>query len=728
MGEDFPPLGDQPNDSRPVDSFGFLKSQLPTESAARASTPNLPPGLPLPKAHASSSVFQDQTNSSKPASPAPFPPPGLTSNISWLGSPSQQDESSQSRPLTPELTVGGPLTSSRVKNAFEISLGSPVQKPLTKARNQQNAELNTIGNLKSSKSKASNQSLPNSSAAKGSPLDFSAALVSSGKSERVSVPASASATESRPDTPQTIASRLSESPAPRQPRILRVVETPKIETSSIATAPSAPVSVVGGAKTRSRRQSVSSISIPETPADVGSEADFYASASASRANSPPASSRIGSAPVRSMTKSQVKKERKQKAKEAEARKVETAPVSEEPVQAPIMGRKRKTKKAPAPTPQPNPPSVASKKAEPVAAAVREPEKPIKSDPVSPVKTGPKVNTPETPKEKEPEPAEEPTASVEQESPKEQPEEAWRSNNTLGQLIADAETSGKSIQDLFAERTTALQVLLAKMHNAGEIDLNTCGLFNPSSINQRTDVKCVAADYDLLKHPTELTENDRKALLRGEPVRIGDSLKNRVLITPRGCILRHLSAGDEDLILTHERNGNIPSFKVGEDDLSNNYGGLDALFANPEKFNICWVDDVSTPLGDTFSTSTLAAAESVIPPNVLSAMEADSTRNHDWAVANSAELLNTTPAAVRSFAAATAQQMLGNPGVVNFNPTLEDLTGMTSDELTSFSTSAQKNLEKTRKEMDTLDKKFAAFVRRNKKLKDMALNLAAESVK
>lgn len=725
MSEDFPPLGDNSKDLRTVDSFGFLKSQLPSESAARAGTPTLPPGLPLPHAHPSSSVFQEHIGSSKPSSPAPILPPGLTPNISRLNSPSHNREESQSRPLSPELTVGGPLTSSRVKDASQISFGSPVQKSATKARNQRKSEFNIGADFKDLAPKATNQSQPSFATTKGSPLDFGAALASSTKPEQAPAPGSVSATGSRPDTPQTIASRLSDSPAPRQPRILRVVETPKVETPPIVTTPSVPESVAGGTKTRSRRQSISSNSVPDTPADAGSEADFYPSTSVSRANSPPASSRIGSAPVRSMTKSQVKKERKQKAKEAEAKKVETAAASEEPVQAPIMGRKRKTKKAPAPTPIPN---VASAKVAP--PSLPEPASPVKPAPASPVKTEPKEDTTKKQKVKEVKPVKEPTPPLVEEPPlpKEVPVEPWRSNNTVEQLVKDAEATGKSIKDLFLERTKPLHELLAEMHKSGELDLNKSSLFNPSNLSQRTDMKCSADDYDLLQCPTELTEDDRKALLRGEPVRIGDDgLKSRCLITPRGCVLRHLDHEEEERYLDLEKRmvGITDPFMIG-DDSSNPSGGLEALFANPEKFNICWVDDMPTRLGATSPTSSLEAAESVIPPNVLSAMEADSSRNHDWAVANSAELLNTTPAAVRSFAAATAQHMLGNPGMLGANPTLDEVAGLTNEELRDLSGRSQKDLELTRKELDSLDKKFAALLRRNKKLQQQALTFAAGS--
>ncbi|CAG8877431.1 unnamed protein product [Penicillium nalgiovense] len=701
IDEDFPPLVDQPKDRRPVDSFGFLKSQLPGESAARSGTPTLPPGLPLPHAHPSSSVFQER-NSSKPSSPAPILPPGLTPNISRLNSPSQSRTDSPSSLLSPELTVGGPLTSSRVKDASQISFGSPVQKSASKARNPRKSEFNIGADFKDAPAKAANQSQPSSATTKSSPLDFAASLPTSTKAEQVPPPSSVSAVGSRPDTPQTIASRLSDSPAPRQPRILRVVETPKTETPPIATAPSVPASLVGGIKSRSSRQSISSTSIPDTAADIGWEADCYPSTSASRANSPPASSRIGSAPVRTMTKSQVKKERKQKAKEAEAKKVEIAAVNEEPVQAPIMGRKRKTKKAPTAT---------VSTADTPAAIGPEKASPVKPANASPVKAEPKVDaTTKKTKAKETKPP-------------------WRSNNTVGQLVKDSEALGKAIKDLFVERTRPLHELLAEMHKSGELDLNKSSLFNPSNLSQRTDMKCTAEDYDYLQCPNELTEEDRKTLLRGEPVRIGDDfLKTRCLITPRGCVLRHLEPEEEDRYLELEKDmaGISDPFMIG-DDASNPSGGLEALFANPEKFNICWVDDMPTRLGATSPSSSLEAAESVIPPNVLSAMEADSTRNHDWAVANSAEFLNTTPAAVRSFAAVTAQHMLGNPGMVGTNPTLDDVAGLTNEELKELSGRSQKDLELTRKEMDSLDKKFAALLRRNKKIQQQALNFAGSEV-
>lgn len=108
------------------------------------------------------------------------------------------------------------------------------------------------------------------------------------------------------------------------------------------------------------------------------------------------------------------------------------------------------------------------------------------------------------------------------------------------------------------------------------------------------------------------------------------------------------------------------------------------------------------------------------------MEADTSRNHDWAVAQTAELMQTTTAAVRSFAAATAKQMLGTSSVPGFNPSLDDVAAMTDEELKELATKSHKDLESTRKELDMIDKKFNALLRRNRKIQQQSISATAES--
>ncbi|KAL4804334.1 hypothetical protein BDV18DRAFT_142968 [Aspergillus unguis] len=728
--EEFPPLGAASKDKRSVDSFGSLmRSQLMNDSQplGRSGTPSLPPGLPLPQGHSISALFQDHMKSASPVSAISGPPPGLemASPSVAAASRSSGDDATEQDPKSTEKKP----PSARNKNAGEISLGSPISKSAGRVRAQQKDEAFDTTESKSSQAKPISTSENKASTAKVKPMKLDLSFTTTAAPEPAKaeppyqLPAQAApAISSRPNTPQTTASRVSESPAPRQPRVLRVVDTPKAETPPPMSATQSIASFSMAGKTRSRRPSVSSQSRSDTPGDIGSEADLYTSTSASRANSPPASSRIGSAPVRSVTKSQLKKERKQKAKDIEAKKQEATPTTEEPVQAPIMGRKRKTKKAPA-----EPPNLPSETA--AAATKASVETPVEvAEKVEPEKAKPVEPAP-----KEVKPVPEVKAPVEQKKP-----EAWRSRNTVEQLLKDSESGGGSLKELFAERTSPLQALLSQLHKSGALDLNSHPLFNPSNLNQRFDMKCTSDDYEDLKQPIELTEQHRKALLRGEPIRMGadTSLKHRCLISPRGCILHHLSPEEEDRYLALEKSSSLsnsdtfqeyPAIPITEPDATNRGGGLDALFATPENFNVCWVDETSAGLSAS-SPSTSADGRPVpvpvsssIPPNILSAMESDTDRKHEWAVNNAAELMNATTTSVRSFAAATAKHMLGSAGVVVGNiPDLDDVVGMTDEELRSFAVKSQKELEVSRKELDAVDKKLAGLVKRNRKLAQQAL--------
>lgn len=140
---------------------------------------------------------------------------------------------------------------------------------------------------------------------------------------------------------------------PTQSRTIRVLPTPNIETrlnSALPSVVNGQASIAAGIQ-QSRRESLSSVHPPGTPASekVSDNASFT-STSMSRANSPPPS-KVGSAPVRQITKSQQKKERQLRAKLAEESSknedVSAKAIAETPVQAPIVGRKKKAKK-PAP--------------------------------------------------------------------------------------------------------------------------------------------------------------------------------------------------------------------------------------------------------------------------------------------------------------------------------------------------------------------------------------------
>ena len=644
--------------------------------------------------------------------------------------------SSRTKRRTSDVSVGSPMPKSSVSNrthhhfAEEISIATDSQDDSSAAGEMPGRNKSEIPALvKPTKLNTQEHSLQ--------PATDSAAAKGEAPAQSFSVSTPVVGSVSRPNTPMTGVSRTSDSSL-RQPRVLRVIETPKSDIPKNETpSPSATQSVSSiQIKKHSRRPSLSSLSRPDTPGDFGSEGDpSYTSASVSRANSPPPS-KIGSAPVRTVSKSQAKKERRQKAKDAEAKKYEAAStLTEEPVQAPIVGRKRKNKKSPA-----EPQSSVSTDSKDEANKVNETEKPAKSRNTAVSEADDQKGEASKKGRAKDKISTVAKTETDEENAYEQNKPA---NNTIDQMIKDSESSGIPIKDLFVERTSSLQTLLSQLHKSGDMDLNEHPLFNPSNLGQRVDMKCSAADYEILKHPIELTDENRRALLRGEPVRINGQMdgssslqKDRCLISPRGCILRHLSPEEEDRYLTLEKSisrtfdpfQDYPAAPITEPDATNRAGGLDALFATPENFNIFWVDEASrslapSPSGNAPLSSTDVSVSSVqgVPPNILSAMEADSTRSHHLAIANTAELVNVTAASVRSFAAATAKHMLGAAGMAMSSvPDLDDVAGMTDEELRSFAMKSQKELEGSRKELDTIDKKLSGLVKRNKKLAQQAL--------
>ncbi|KAK3637244.1 hypothetical protein LTR56_013782 [Elasticomyces elasticus] len=135
------------------------------------------------------------------------------------------------------------------------------------------------------------------------------------------------------------------------PRTLRVVQTPKAEVPPPAFPTSGlPTPSLSTGKLPSRQPSIASINPPGTPSSEQvsiSDAISIASTSQSRASSPPPGpvpSRVGSAPVREKTKSQLKKERQEKAKAMVEAEGSVTPIAEEPAQEAILSRKKKSKK------------------------------------------------------------------------------------------------------------------------------------------------------------------------------------------------------------------------------------------------------------------------------------------------------------------------------------------------------------------------------------------------
>lgn len=285
-------------------------------------------------------------------------------------------ESRESQTVTPSEDTDAPPSSAEPENNLETTgtksgMKSKLKTKLPAANSRKNPRSKNVSDVLATKAvppvaAASDiRSAPQKPTEKRHPgkLDIAAAndaskkdlqsVASSSSQNKTAASASVSSAISRPPTPATAVSQASGASIARQtqPRTIRVLPTPKVETPRLnSISPSvanAPASIAAG-KQQSRRASLSSIHPPGTPASekISDNASFT-SASMSRANSPPPS-KVGSAPVRQVTKSQQKKERQVRAKLAEeSSKNEGSSakgITEMPVQAPIVGRKKKAKK------------------------------------------------------------------------------------------------------------------------------------------------------------------------------------------------------------------------------------------------------------------------------------------------------------------------------------------------------------------------------------------------
>ncbi|KAL9094946.1 MAG: hypothetical protein Q9165_002896 [Trypethelium subeluteriae] len=344
--------------------------------------------------------------------------------------------------------------------------------------------------------------------------------------ERASHTASAtSASASHPGTPAA----TTDSPLKKAtiPRTLRVLSTPKAETppSASTTAHGLPIG-----KAPSRQPSVVSMNRSNTPAsEIISEPNSTTSASMSRANSPPpaAAFKVGSAPVRTKTKSQLKKERQERAKtqEQETKAVEgtQTPAAEEQVAAPLTGRKKKTKK----------------------------EKQSRTTAAKP------TSTPSRP-------------------PSPLSEEKSNAGNAVGfqgqiqtteqedtSLQATDEAAGTTTEPIFApsKREVTPASIFADLQASGSTVRSLLDHFKPISSNIRNDI--TAADIAIRERPVSLSETHRAALTAKEPLRLGGEdgrLWSRTLVTPSQNILRCLSREEEDRYLDLEmrvRAGSTP---------------------------------------------------------------------------------------------------------------------------------------------------------------------------
>ncbi|KAF2193390.1 hypothetical protein K469DRAFT_712144 [Zopfia rhizophila CBS 207.26] len=313
-------------------------------------------------------------------------------------------------------------------------------------------------------------------------------------------------------------------------RTLRVLPTPKTENPPplSATSASSLPQVPTVDKLRSRQASIASLNQPGTPAsELISDNASITSTSVSRANSPPPlGGKVGTAPVRKKTKSQAKKERQERARQiAEEQAVamdEHIKSDPEPVQAPIIGRKKKTKKL----------SVSNPKMTPA---------PVKSRPASPK-----------------------PAIVEEEGAAARPATSRKGQSGK----ASASLPHKSQQSPVPESPIALeplkekpqptaQSIIADLQKTGELLASTLEFFKPLSSSlahaTRTSQSGNAAAPPDLK--IQFSEADLDALAKKKPVRLGGKdgkSDSRTLITPQGKFFWGLTPELEEKALELEK--------------------------------------------------------------------------------------------------------------------------------------------------------------------------------
>ncbi|XPS69133.1 hypothetical protein M3J09_001414 [Ascochyta lentis] len=305
------------------------------------------------------------------------------------------------------------------------------------------------------------------------------------------------------------------------PRTLRLVSTPKAETPPAVVTPTPPLPQIPTMdKLRSRQASIASLNQPGTPAsELISDTASMTSGMISRASSPPpASSIVGSAPVRKITKAQAKKNRQERKRQEEETTAADDKSDVEVVQAPIIGRKKKAKK-PSTTPKP-----VAAMASAMAAA--------KSQPASP-----KSVTVED------EPVEIPTvASVKAQSVR-----------NSASATPEPEVHLEEVKD---RREPSAQAVLNDLQKTGDLLVSALEFFKPLSSTLTHGSRTNQSGHptsppDLKIH---IAEADLDDLAKKKPVRLsgyGDKPDSRTLITPNGKFFWGLSQELEEKALSLE---------------------------------------------------------------------------------------------------------------------------------------------------------------------------------
>lgn len=384
-------------------------------------------------------------------------------------------------------------------------------------------------------------------------LDITAAVhkqEQENKQEQVGSGASASTGTGKPAqaSSQAATSKLPESPSVASPavkagpRTLRVVQTPtpKAEIPSHA-FPALPNAAAH--RLPSRQPSVASINLPGTPSSEPvsmSDNISMASTSQSRANSPPpATSKVGTAPVRAKTKNQMKKERQERAKAIEEEKVKAEeavkPSQEEPAQEAIVSRKKKTKKEKEPKPPKSKVApTATAETTPTASRPASPGNKTAVEPAATTEEPANVASKEAKPEEPTKPATPPQPAVQSPAG---PSPPPTPTLTAQQLIAELKASAPEIQRCIDS--------LFRVSNSHQFK-------TPSNVSHKDLLNGWKSDWNV-----KLTKEEIDALLSGKLSAVhrggldGGQTFDRHLVSPSGAHLRALTKELESRFLELE---------------------------------------------------------------------------------------------------------------------------------------------------------------------------------
>jgi CCR4-NOT transcription complex subunit 4 len=344
-----------------------------------------------------------------------------------------------------------------------------------------------------------------------------------------------------PPLPTSTTAPVIQSPLARNvTKSLRVTSTPKTETPSAGSAtPASVTSMFPPTFPPSRQASLASVSRLDRPSSPTSEAvsdnASITSASMSRASSPPPT-KVGSAPLRTTTKSMQKKQRKEAQKEKEKSELEAAATKVEPEVeiAPIMGRKKKQKKD-------RTFNTATGGSTPTASRPQSPM-PLES---AAEEIKPSVDVAQ-------QPAQAPIKQISVEAETEAVARTGVDTKGKGKAKAQQSTSPELLSTAEVEEVsdkpipTAVSIFQDLVSSGALGDANTLSFLRNPTYNYRHQETPI--DMQIANQKLTITPEDREVLLKGRPVHKVKEGPHRIMLTPNGDCVRNLTPEEEQRYL------------------------------------------------------------------------------------------------------------------------------------------------------------------------------------